>query len=133
MSESDVDFFTGAGPSEADGSSGTAGAEEAAIVQRRLLIGLGLTVGLGAFALVPTEQLAPKPSKPLFFYLTPLIRVQGILDEIERVIPDGDYQKLKTLLSRIEGPPNNVQENLRFAASCTSLLFYLMLFLSCRL
>lgn len=39
-------------------------------------MGLGLTAALGAFALVPTEKLQPPPSKPLFFYLVPLLRIQ---------------------------------------------------------
>lgn len=43
--------------------------------QRRLLLGLVASVGLGAFALVPTQQLQiSKPSKPLFFYIVPLLR-----------------------------------------------------------
>lgn len=48
-----------------------------AIEQRRLLIGGVLTVALGAFALVPTDSLRiMKPTKPLFMYLIPLIRIQ---------------------------------------------------------
>lgn len=46
--------------------------------QRRLILGAVAAVGLGAFALVPTQQLAvSKPSKPLFFYLVPLLRWVG--------------------------------------------------------
>ena len=47
-------------------------------MQRRLIIGVGLSAALGAFALVPTEQLQPAPSKPLFFYLVPLLRVRCV-------------------------------------------------------
>ena len=47
------------------------------VLQRRLLLGVVATVALGAFALVPTDSLRiGKPSKPLFLYLIPLIRVQ---------------------------------------------------------
>ena len=47
------------------------------VLQRRLLLGVVATVALGAFALVPTDSLRPgKPTKPLFLYLIPLIRVQ---------------------------------------------------------
>jgi hypothetical protein len=119
LSESDVEFFTGAGPSEAAEGAARTEPDEGAIVQRRLIIGLVASLGLGAFALVPTEKLAPAPSKPLFFYLTPLIRVQGLLEEVEKVVPEGDYQRLRSLLALIEGSPNNVQDNLRSAASCT--------------
>jgi hypothetical protein len=45
-------------------------------LQRRLIIGIGLSAALGAFALVPTEALRPRPSKPLFLYLVPLLRIQ---------------------------------------------------------
>jgi hypothetical protein len=51
--------------------------KHAGAVQRRLLIGVGLTVALGAFALVPTDALRiDKPSKPLYLYLIPLMRIQ---------------------------------------------------------
>lgn len=119
LSEADVEFFTGGGPSEAsqEGAAPTS-YEESAEVRRRLLIGIGISAALGAFALIPTEKLQPPPSKPLFFYLTPLVRVEGLLQEVETVIPEGDYERLKSILARVEGPPNNVQENLRSAAAC---------------
>ncbi len=117
LSESDVDFFTGGGPGETVEEMSD---EENETVKRRLLIGLGMTVALGAFALVPTEKLQPPPSKPLFFYLVPLLRTQEILEEIIRIVPNGEYEQLRSLLSRIEGPPNNVQENLKAAAASLS-------------
>ena len=46
------------------------------MMQRRVLVGMLGTAVLGAFALVPLDGLQPKPSKPLFYYLTPLVRVQ---------------------------------------------------------
>lgn len=87
-------------------------------MQRRLLIAIGASLALGAFALVPTEKLQPSPSKPLFFYLVPLLRVQELLVEAEKIIPGGDYEQLRRVLERIQGPPNNVQDNLRKAAAC---------------
>ena len=45
-------------------------------MQRRVLIGVAGTAVLGALALVDLGSLQPKPSKPLFFYLTPLVRVE---------------------------------------------------------
>lgn len=33
-------------------------------------------------------------------------------------MPEGNYAQLKALIARIEGPPNNLQENLRAAAAC---------------
>lgn len=93
---------------------------EAAEVRRRLILGLGLAVAVGGFALVPTEKLQAPPAKPLFFYLVPLLRVRALLQEAQSIIPVGDYEQLRVLLSRIEGPPNNVQENLRNAAASLS-------------
>jgi A/G-specific adenine glycosylase len=63
------------------------------------------------------EKLQPPPSKPLFFYLVPLLRTRDILDEIIRIIPDGKYERLRELLDLVEGPPNNVQQNLKSAAA----------------
>jgi hypothetical protein len=120
LSESDIEFFTGGGPSELeDGASagGSADDSPATIVRRRLFIGIGLSVALGAFSLVPTEQLQLAPSKPLFFYLVPLLRVRSLLDEVLAVATEGDYDRLNRLLARIEGPPNNVQQNLKSASA----------------
>lgn len=51
-------------------------------MQRRLLIGIGLTGAAVALALIPTAELRGKPSKPLFFYLTPLVRIQASLSTV---------------------------------------------------
>jgi hypothetical protein len=119
LSESDIEFFTGGGPSELEdsGAAGSAGESPAAVVQRRLVLGIGLSVALGAFSLVPTEQLQLAPSKPLFFYLVPLLRVRALLDEVLAVATEGDYDRMSRLLARIEGPPNNVQQNLKSASA----------------
>ncbi len=45
-------------------------------MQRRVLLGVAGTAVLGALALVDLGSLVPKPSKPLLFYLTPLVRVE---------------------------------------------------------
>lgn len=151
--------------------------------QRRLILGLVAAAGLGAFALVPTQELQlAKPSKPLFFYLVPLLRwgrggrmwgsgagaaavklsgmhacafcpappsawqrmagclpgiatcavptpapraglpsarrAQQLLTEAEQLVPEGDLLALQSLLRRILGEPNNLQQNLRDAAAC---------------
>ena len=52
-------------------------------MQRRLLIGIGLTGAAVALALIPTAELRGKPSKPLFFYLTPLVRIQVSLSNVK--------------------------------------------------
>lgn len=122
LSESDIEFFTGGGPSELEEGGEDLHREDSSgsidrLVQRRLIIGVSLSAALGAFALVPTEQLQPPPSKPLFFYLVPLLRVRSLLDEVLAVAGEGDYEQMSRLLSQIEGPPNNVQQNLKSASA----------------
>ena len=45
-----------------------------ATVNKRVLIGAAATVLLGAFALVPSESLDGGASKPVSFYLVPVLR-----------------------------------------------------------
>ena len=83
----DVDFITGGGPSEAVSSSAPS-QEQEALIRRRVLIGAAATAGLAAFALVPTKDLRIKPSKPLYFYLTALLRTQARSDQrLRRAAP----------------------------------------------
>ncbi|PNW85057.1 hypothetical protein CHLRE_03g169900v5 [Chlamydomonas reinhardtii] len=111
LSEKDVEFFSGpAGVREEDAS--TLEPEYKATVTRRLLIGAALTAGAAAFALVPTEALRPKPSKPLYFYLVSLLRVQDLLVDCKSIIEDADWEQLRGALARIEGPPNNIRATL---------------------
>ena len=65
--------------------------------------------GLSAFSLVPSEKLRLKPSKPLFFYLVPLLRTQQLLAASRAVIEAGDWPQLRSILSRISGEPNSVR------------------------
>ena len=59
-------------------------------MQRRLLIGGVVTVVVVALSLLPTDSLRlSRPSKPLFFYLVPLIRVQNLLKDLEAAAIDG--------------------------------------------
>jgi hypothetical protein len=124
LSESDIEFFTGGGPGESVGlqeDDREQRRQQDAVVQRRTLIGVGLSALVGAFALVPTEKLQPAPSKPLFFYLVPLLRVRALLVEASGLLEQGNASEapaeLTAILSRIQGAPNNVQQNLRDAAA----------------
>ena len=45
---------------------------------------------MAAVSLLPTDFLRiTKPSKPLFFYLTPLLRIQALLTDLEQAAVDG--------------------------------------------
>jgi len=59
--------------------------------QRRLLLGVGLTAVAAALALVPLDVLSPPPAKPLFFFLTPLVRIQAQLDEAYSLVQDAQW------------------------------------------
>lgn len=60
------------------------------MLQRRLLLGGVGSVLILAASLVPTDMLRlSRPSKPLFFYLTPLYRVQNLLKDMEQAAVDG--------------------------------------------
>lgn len=116
LKEADLDFFA-RGPSETPDASGKQ-STSGAVVLRRLLIGLGLTAAAVALALIPTADLRGKPSKPLFFYLTPLVRVQQLLLQAGDLALNGNWDELQSLLARIQGQPNSARENLINAFSC---------------
>ena len=60
-------------------------------MQRRLIIGTVVTLIAGGLSLLPTDALRfARPSKPLFFYLTPLVRVQSLLADLEKAAQDGE-------------------------------------------
>uniref|UniRef100_A0A7S1X3N2 Uncharacterized protein n=1 Tax=Tetraselmis chuii TaxID=63592 RepID=A0A7S1X3N2_9CHLO len=107
-----VDLLVGNAPGEV---SADVSAEEKATVQRRLLLGIAATIGLGAFALVPTETFRPRPSKPLFFYLTAILRVQSQLKDLERLVDNGELDRVKVVLNRMLGPPGDSKVNLENA------------------
>ncbi|KAL0055531.1 hypothetical protein WJX82_001534 [Trebouxia sp. C0006] len=115
LKEADMDFFA-RGPSET--ADAVTDAASSAVVQRRLLIGIGLTGAAVALALVPTAELRGKPSKPLFFYLTPLVRIQQLLIQAQDLASNGNWTELESLRSRIQGQPNSARENLIYAFSC---------------
>ncbi|KAI8465048.1 MAG: hypothetical protein J3K34DRAFT_95919 [Monoraphidium minutum] len=108
LSEEDVDFITGGGPSEASALAGPTEEQQAAI-KKRVLLGGAATAALLAFALVPTKDLRLKPSKPLYFYLTALVRVQEQLVAMRELVEDGQWDTLRLLLPRIVGPPSGAK------------------------
>ena len=113
------------------------------MLQRRLIIGVILTAVVAAISLLPTDFLRiAKPSKPLFFYLTPLVRIQALLKDLEQAAVDGEadgdppvcftnllrlkcaaqadrepFAEVRRGISSIQGAPNFAVENLRNAAA----------------
>lgn len=59
----------------------------------------------------------PRPRCAVLCPPAPL-RSQQLLTEAERLVPEGDLLALQSLLRRILGEPNNLQQNLRDAAAC---------------
>ena len=122
LSESQVDFFAGAGGlgETAGGRAGAAPStpEVDAIVRRRLLVGGAASVALAAFALVPTDALRlGRPAAPLFTYLTPLVRAGPLLAAAKAQAAEGEWGALAATLASIQGPPTEVEANLRSAAA----------------
>ncbi|BDA41050.1 hypothetical protein COCOBI_01-7050 [Coccomyxa sp. Obi] len=116
LREADVSFLIGNGPGEAENAA-LVSESEGETVKRRLLIGGVLTVALGALALVPTDSLRiMKPTKPLFMYLIPLIRIQALLTDVREIVAEAQWDELGGALQRIQGTPNNAVSNLRDAA-----------------
>eukprot|EP00199_Chlamydomonas_sp_CCMP681_P002529 CAMPEP_0119102650 /NCGR_PEP_ID=MMETSP1180-20130426/1324_1 /TAXON_ID=3052 ORGANISM="Chlamydomonas cf sp, Strain CCMP681" /NCGR_SAMPLE_ID=MMETSP1180 /ASSEMBLY_ACC=CAM_ASM_000741 /LENGTH=323 /DNA_ID=CAMNT_0007086971 /DNA_START=13 /DNA_END=984 /DNA_ORIENTATION=+ len=118
LSEADVNFFVGDGVGETNVP--VKDPEYESVVQRRLLIGGLLTLGAAAFALVPTEALRPKPSKPLYFYVVPLLRVKDLLTECPSIIENADWVQLRQVLTRVQGTPNDLLSNLENVANLLS-------------
>jgi hypothetical protein len=65
----------GGGATEAADTAGPS-PEAQATVSKRLLVGGAVTLGLLAFAMVPTKELRLKPQKPLYFYVVQLLSAQ---------------------------------------------------------
>uniref|UniRef100_A0A7S0WMP1 Uncharacterized protein n=1 Tax=Pyramimonas obovata TaxID=1411642 RepID=A0A7S0WMP1_9CHLO len=117
LQEGDVTFFTGDGPSELGESAGMS-EEDKSTVTRRLLIGLGGVAAFIAIANIPDKEVRPKPSKPLFFYLVPLVRVQNLLPDLEATVKSGNATAVKAAVQSVLGSPNNAKDNLSNAALC---------------
>ncbi|KAF5828719.1 hypothetical protein DUNSADRAFT_17185 [Dunaliella salina] len=70
--------------------------------ERRLLITAVVSAAAIGFALVPTEALRPRPSKPLYYYIVPILRIKDLLvDSSPEIIENADWAQLRVLLSRI--------------------------------
>ena len=123
-----MDFFTRGGPGEAGGVGEEGGMSEAdsATVSRRLAVGGVLTAGLGALALIPSEDVelpaslplvgGPEGGAPLFLSLVPLLRARGQLDYLEPLLRQGDVDEARSALGGVLGEPLQLQRNLEAAA-----------------
>lgn len=87
-------------------------------MRKRLLIGGLATVALSAFALVPTDALRlSRPSKPLFFYLTPLVAARPLLAQAADAAAEARWTELASLHAALKNPPLSLPENLRAVAT----------------
>ena len=86
--------------------------EDQNTVNRRLAIGIALTVGFIGFGLIPDDSIAGKPEKPLFFYLVPIARSREILRNCEELAEDGDFEALLSNVKSVLGEPNTIKKNL---------------------
>eukprot|EP00798_Chlamydomonas_sp_ICE-L_P024700 gene24700-10335_t len=86
--------------------------EAEATIQRRLLLGGLGSVVLAALSMIPDSTLQFKPDKPMYFFLVPLLRSKGLLEDCSGLIEEAEWQRLRQVLARISGNPNNVRSNL---------------------
>jgi len=115
LQEGDVNFFTGDGPSETAESNKMSDADQGEVT-RRLLIGLAGVAAFIAVGLIPDKESRPKPTKPLFFYLVPLLRIQKVLPDLAETVKTGNVTAVKAGVKTVIASPNNAKENMTNAA-----------------
>lgn len=111
-----LDFVVGKGaPGETWDSKPKMSDEDQDTVNRRLAIGLGgsaIALGLSQIPLLEGGG-----SKPLFLYIAPLVKIQGLLVECQDLAENGLWEQLSAASKAILGPPNDAQTNLLAAAA----------------
>jgi len=115
LQEGDVNFFTGDGPSETAESNKMSDADQGEVT-RRLLIGLAGVAAFIAVGLIPEKESRPKPTKPQFFYLVPLLRIQKVLPDLAETVKTGNVTAVKAGVKTVIGSPNNAKDNMINAA-----------------
>lgn len=87
--------------------------EDQDTVNRRLAIGLLGTALFAGFSQV--SDTSPAPSKPLFFYLVPLVKIRELLKQAAQLAEDGSWDELSTVCRQI-AQANGAKENLLSAS-----------------
>ena len=113
-----MEFLVRDQPSEAGVAVEGMTKEDEATVSRRLAIGLALAGGFAALSQISIE--APEPTKPLFFYLVPIVRSRELLRRAQTLATEGEWDELNSTVNRVTGPPNEIRENLFKAAAYLS-------------
>ena len=107
-----MEFLVRDQPSEV-GELSTMSDEDQNTVNRRLAIGL---LGTGVFVgLSQISDSSPAPSKPLFFYLVPLIKSRELLKQASDLAENGYWDELSTVVRQIK-QANDAKGNLLSAA-----------------
>ncbi|CAI6006363.1 unnamed protein product [Closterium sp. NIES-64] len=99
-------------PAGGEGDGELDGKERDGIVTRRLLIGAGLAVLALPVALYDIPLTVAPPTKPLFFYVVPLVRLQLALQAIVSQADSLDVVSLRSQLRFAVGTVDTVRENL---------------------
>lgn len=113
-----MEFLVRDQPSEAGVTVEGMTEEEKGTVNRRLIIGLALTAAFAGLSQIEIE--APEPTKPLFFYLVPIVRSRELLRRATKLAEEGEWEELNSTVNAVTGPPNDVKENLFKAAAYLS-------------
>ena len=87
--------------------------EDQNTVNRRLAIGIALTVGFIGFGLIPDDSIGGKPEKPLFFYARAhREKSRDFTGNCEELAEDGDFEALLSNVKSVLGEPNTIKKNL---------------------
>ncbi len=113
-----MEFLVRDQPSEAGVTVEGMTEEEKGTVNRRLIVGLALTAAFAGLSQIEIE--APEPSKPLFFYLVPIVRSRELLRRATKLAEEGEWEELNSTVNAVTGPPNDVKDNLFKAAAYLS-------------
>lgn len=90
--------------------------EEQNTVNRRLAIGLFGTALFAGLAQIDLDSLEQTPSKPLFFYLVPLLKNRELLKRASELAENGYWEDLTIVVNQIQ-TQNDARGNLSFAAT----------------
>ncbi|BBN04039.1 hypothetical protein MPTK1_3g01370 [Marchantia polymorpha subsp. ruderalis] len=109
-------FLSKGAPTEGMGLQGEAMAEGAEkVVTRRLIGGIGLAVVALGLASVKLPAILSRPSKPLFFYLTYILRLKETLETLEAT--GSDAKVVEAQLARAYGSSDELKDNFLSAAA----------------
>lgn len=110
-----MEFLVREQPSESAELQGLS-EEEQNTVNRRLAIGIFGTAVFAGLSQIDLDSFEKVPQKPLFFYLVPLLKIIGLLNQASELAENGYWEDLTVVVNAIK-KTNDARGNLFAAAS----------------